>query len=562
MEAKSQIGFEQAGLGSILKHNQLVVPANQREYAWAERQRTQLFQDFARALTHGGDYFIGTIVTIPRRDGTLEVVDGQQRLATTAILLSAIRNYLRSKNETILVEAIDNEFLTGIDRVKRERVPKLKLNVDDNDLFSAIVVSGSFAEVPVASARESHDLLREAATQAQQYIETIVASLDPKDHGDELNRWVSFIEHRALAVLLRVPDDADAYKMFETLNDRGLRTSQADLIKNYLFGRSAGRISEVQARWAHMRGALESLDEDEITTVTFLRHALIVLGGPLREVEVYDRVQEHAKSEQQAITFAATLETLANAYVASFSSEHARWNNYPGSARQAIEVLNVLDIKPIRPLLLAITAYMPEKETTAALQFLLSLGVRLLLAFTTRSGSVETPLAEAANEVAGGKIANVAQLRAKIAGITPTDHEFQNACETVRVSNTRLARYYLRSLELTAQGQKEPWFIPTNDHAFINLEHVLPKKPGMNWSEFMDEEAKAYVNRLGNLALLQASSNSKLHSDSFADKQPILATSPYILTSEIGTVSAWSPQAITDRQKRLAALAVATWPVR
>lgn len=91
MEPKSQIGFEQAGLGSILRQNQLVVPANQREYAWMDRQVKQMFQDFARALNHGGDYFIGTIVTIPRVNGTLEVVDGQQRLATTAILLAAIR---------------------------------------------------------------------------------------------------------------------------------------------------------------------------------------------------------------------------------------------------------------------------------------------------------------------------------------------------------------------------------------------------------------------------------------------------------------------------------------
>ena len=445
MEPKSQIGFEQAGLGSILRQNQLVVPANQREYAWMDRQVKQMFQDFARALNHGGDYFIGTIVTIPRVNGTLEVVDGQQRLATTAILLAAIRNYLRSKNETMLVESIDNEFLTGIDRNKRARVPKLRLNVDDNDLFAAIVGNGVTANVPLANARESHELLRKAADEAQKYVYSIVASLDEKDHADELNRWVSFVEHRALAVLLRVPDDADAYKMFETLNDRGLRTSQADLIKNYLFGRSGERINEVQTRWAHMRGALESLDEDDVTTVTFLRHALIVLGGPLREVDVYERVQERVKAEQQAVTFAATLETLANAYIASFSSEHARWNNYPESARQAIEVLNVLDIRPIRPLLLAITAHMSQKEATIALQFLLSLGVRLLLAFTTRSGSVETPLAEAANEICDGEITTADQLRDKVSSITPTDNDFRNACEGVKVSNTRLARYYLRS---------------------------------------------------------------------------------------------------------------------
>ena len=107
-DTKSQIAFQQCGLGSVLKHNQLVVPANQREYSWTERQVVQLFQDFAKAIADGEPgYFLGTIVTIPRTTGNLEVVDGQQRLATTAILLAAVRDYLKGKEE-VLVESINN----------------------------------------------------------------------------------------------------------------------------------------------------------------------------------------------------------------------------------------------------------------------------------------------------------------------------------------------------------------------------------------------------------------------------------------------------------------------
>ena len=80
IDSKNQIGFDQTGLGSVLKHHRLEVPPNQREYAWTDVQVTRLLQDFALAVNEG-DYFLGTIVTIPRRDGTLEVVDGQQRLA-------------------------------------------------------------------------------------------------------------------------------------------------------------------------------------------------------------------------------------------------------------------------------------------------------------------------------------------------------------------------------------------------------------------------------------------------------------------------------------------------
>ena len=559
METRRQIGFEHVGLGSVLKQNQLVVPPNQREYAWSEREVTQLFQDFARALNDDVDYFLGTIVTIPHMNGALEVVDGQQRLATTAILLAAIRDYLSNKNEGVLVESINNEFLTGIDRTKRARVSKLRLNIDDNELFNRLVAANPGDPKP-AAIRPSHERMLAASALARGHVRNIVASLDVKDHGDLLNAWVSFIEHRTLVVLLRVPDGADAYKMFETLNDRGLRTSQADLIKNYLFGRSGERISEVQGRWAYMRGALESLDDD--ITIDFLRHALIAIRGHVRESQVYDVVQDNVKSEAAAVTFSSILENLANVYVATFNPEHERWNGYPDSARRGIEVFNLLNIRPFRPLILAIAARMSGKEAAQSLEHLVSLGVRLLIASTTRSGSVEIPLANAASSVFGGQIDTAAKLRDALGAITPTDQEFREACEAARISNARLARYYLRSMEMAAKKEAEPWFMPVNDRAIINLEHVLPRKPEGNWPQFREEDVEFHSAKLGNLALMRASDNSDIKSDAFAEKKKVFAASPYLLTSQIAELDDWTPEAILERQRRLAALAVETWPVK
>ena len=93
-DERYQMDFEQLGIGQVLGRSRLFVPPNQREYSWTDLEALTLYRDFERAAATGASYFLGAIVTIPRDDGMLEVVDGQQRLATTAILLAAIRDHL------------------------------------------------------------------------------------------------------------------------------------------------------------------------------------------------------------------------------------------------------------------------------------------------------------------------------------------------------------------------------------------------------------------------------------------------------------------------------------
>jgi hypothetical protein len=555
--SKATIAFDEAGLGGILKQHLLAVPPNQREYAWTEEEVTQLLHDYSRAIDEDGPYFLGTIVTIPGSEGTLEVVDGQQRLATTAILFAALRDKLDALGEEILVESIDNEFLTGIDRKTRARVARLRLNVDDAEFFNQVVQPGDLTLKP---ARDSHELLLGAFNGAVKFVADVVAATAEKDQGDLLERWVSFIEHRAIAILLRVPDGANAYKMFETLNDRGLRTSQADLIKNYLFGRSGTRLSEVQNKWSYMRGTLEVSDEDDIT-LNFLRHALIVLRGPLREADVYDAVQAIARSPAKAVQFVADLERLAGTYIATLNSESEAWKGYPTATRQALKVLNILNIRPLRPLSLAVAEKFGKKRAASAFSFMVSLGVRLLIASSTRSESVEKPLAEAARRIHDEQIDTPDELKSYLHEMTPANALFRSSFATARVTNSRLARYYLRSLESVANHDQEPWFVPIDDPEMINLEHVLPRKPEGNWPSFTQDDHKAKATRIGNLVLMKTSDNSALNSDSYSEKQAIYAQASYALTKRVSEFDDWKPTTIDERQVELAELAVKAWPV-
>lgn len=554
--AGTDISFSQLGIGSVLRQHQLAVPSNQREYSWTSKEVRTLFQDIAKAISDGErSYFLGTIVTIPRGNDVLEVSDGQQRLATTAILLSAIRDYLRDR-EPMIAESINNEFLTGIERTSRARIPRLRLNVDDNEYFRARLT----AEVPEPQAtKPSHKLLDAAFAEAKAQVRKIVAGLDEKDHGDLLNRWIDFIQSRAVVVLLIVMNEANAYRMFETLNDRGLKTSQADLVKNYFFGRAGDRIAEVQQKWAFMRGALETMEDDDIT-ILFLRHALTVVRGLVRETQVYEVAQTYAKAAQPVVSFVTNLETLASTYVAIHNSDHEKWNEYSDATRKALSVLNLFDIRPMRPLMLAIGHKLPKGEAEDSFKFLVSLCVRLMITGTTRTGTVEEGTAEAAHKVFTGEVSSAEKLYASVKGIVPNDEQFRLGFQTATVSNRKLAKYYLRSLEMGAKGEAEPWHIPNDDKAVINLEHVLPERPEGNWPQFSDDQIRLYWKRIGNFVLLRASENSTLKSAPFDEKKAVYQKSPYVLTAQVAEAKSWNVKDITDRQAVLAECALKAWP--
>ena len=95
----------------------------------------------------------------------------------------------------------------------------------------------------------------------------------------------------------------------------------------------------------------------------------------------------------------------------------------------------------------------------------------------------------------------------------------------------------------------------------INLEHVLPTKPGSAWPQFSDDDVKLFRNRIGNFTLLQASKNSGLQSADFEAKKKVYAVSPYEITKAISKQNEWTKTQIDERQKKLAELALKAWKV-
>ena len=193
------IAFNDLGLGAVLKGYQLIVPRNQRSYAWEEAHVQTLFEDLSAAKQKDNPtYFLGTIVlTHGSKPNEHEVADGQQRLATTAILIGAIRDHLFNMGDSgkRAAEKYTSDFLLTYDPRTEENFPKLRLNTVDADFFSSTILPS--ADDPSRGnerqpTTNSHTRLLDAAKLAKSHVENIVAQYRRDLHATVLYDWIEF----------------------------------------------------------------------------------------------------------------------------------------------------------------------------------------------------------------------------------------------------------------------------------------------------------------------------------------------------------------------------------
>jgi hypothetical protein len=553
-------------IGNALKTNFLRVPPNQREYSWKDKHVKALLDDFRNIITaKGAEYFLGTIVVSNQDEGDRpRVVDGQQRLATTLIFIAAVRDYLHSQNDQ---ESEKIERIYMLSPVLGEAdMAHLSLNDRDREYFNERVLFSPknpkrIASEKVKPTRPSHVQIDGAAKTAREYIRTLIKNLAPETAKSLLLEWIAFIDKSAVVIWVEVPDDRAAYTIFETMNDRGLDLSAIDLIKNHLFYMAEDQVEEAERKWAELIGTLESSQETDVVK-EFVRHYWISRNGSTRTQELFDEIKERAPNKTNAMDLLSKFHTSAELYVALLNPTHQAWIGYTDRTRRNLIMLTSFGVKQIRPVLLAVLERFPKKEVEAVLRLAVSWSVRLLATGEQGTGMVESGYGKSALKITNGEIKDAQELALELTSTIPADDAFENAFATMQVAKGSLARYFLRALEQQSNGILEPENIPNDDPLDINLEHVLPQnpKPG-EWNAFDAEQRALFTGRLGNLAILKRTPNSDIENFPFDEKKPVYAQSGYILTKELASVPKWTPDAVVERQKRLAHLAKKTWPI-
>lgn len=542
--------FDHDRLGHLLEDRLLMLPRFQRAYAWESSNVTEFLEDLAQARKAKREYFMGTIVLAESNDGSPRqlIVDGQQRLTTTALLLIAIRDRLRELGKDADADAIGTRFLKRYEISESEELTRLVLSPRDLPSYESLV-------------HESNDLAPSLLRGAYELCRRHVTDIAPSaTQSSELIALIAQLSDQVQILLAIASGLPEAYVIFETLNDRGADLTTADLLKNYLFSQSGTEgINYVETVWTEVAGAFEKPDD----LVKFIRYEYSSRHGKVTTRKLYRALQEDigAGSGRTKAYMKRLRETLG-IFLALRDPDHPRWSSLSFDVRDSLLAFRRFGFESSMALLLAAFREWDDKRGARLVNVVASWSVRAMMAGKLGGGQSEEAFCLAAKAIAEGKAKNQNDLRKLVSEIVPSDAEFRQAFLAFGPVTTTKAKYLLGMIEkYYAQQSGSQASLADWSSKGVTIEHIIADSSDA--SAFSDgveyERFQVLRNQLWNFALLERNLNKKAEDKPFAEKRSLYAKSGFPLTRSLAEAESWSLADGEGRAKFLAGLAVVAW---
>jgi hypothetical protein len=497
-------------------------------------------------------YFLGSIVLIKGETSPeADVVDGQQRLITLTLLLSAIGANVSSESANDITQLIyekGSQILGTQDRFR------LSLRERDREFFQTHVQ----LERGFPNLLQVIDLESDSQTNIRDNARLFDARLRTLSESERLS-LAQFIVTRCYLVAVATPDLNSAYRIFSVLNTRGLNLSATDILKAEVIG----GVSEPQRdaytkKWENVE---EDLGRDSFGEL--FSHIRMVYRKAKPKGTLLSEFKEHVTKDISPITFVdEVLIPMANVYEELTDASYSSSERAEG-VNESLKWLNRLEFQDWIPPALAFAVrrrarpdlmerFFADLERLAYCQLITKSGINERIErFSRLTKSIETQ-----QEL----FDNSSPLQ-----LNPTEQFAMFSVLAGPIYETLAARartaVLLRVDSLLSGGGA------TYDYQTITVEHVLPQSPdlGSQWlAWFPDTDVRlSFVHKLGNLVLLTRKKNSAASNYDFVRKKSAYfargGVSPFVLTTQVLQHDEWTPEIMSFRQEDLLKILEQHW---
>lgn len=513
------------------------VPDFQRNYSWTDVEIRQFWQDLESVLEgQSSDHFMGPIVALESTSGRTPLIDGQQRITTLAILASVVRDYLMHDMENPTIEIAGASFFISQNFLKILFVndmttPRLQSNYQIGRIFEDYIVRN-----PNTPERKNFDSRPTMLTKKElrlsknlESAQTLLRSLfknwieqhsATEDKKRSIQKLYEVASNRIQFLYIEVGSEEDAFTIFETLNDRGLKLSASDLIKSFLLRRiieqnPATDRAEIIENWEKIPSYLENYDIS-----SFLRHYLLTQEEvpvqkkkifTLLKIDVEDQARQSPKSAKNKLD-----ELINSAFhygrllgTESISEDSPEIQRRLGLLEMVGDSYRVFLLKVLQ---LGYT----DDEFLLAIKSVEKIAFRWAIC-GENAQQLETKFQNYAHQLLPGNLDNLKQVCTRLIMDSPSDEAFSAAFTTRSSRDTRMQAYVMRSLCYGITGSDV-----TTSRYEVSVEHIAPQNPlPESASEWHERVAPAesvgdgptyddYVYRWGNITILEKKLNSSV----------------------------------------------------
>lgn len=556
-------------LGSFLSNEKLFIPEYQRGYSWEEPQLDDFWIDLVEIYEGNtrDEHFLGQVVIHKNKeDGKRYIIDGQQRISTTIILLDILRTKFKeladSTNNNDANDDAEDINTKCIGRVsERKKEQYLSMGGVDKEFFINYIqtrgpIDYSDRKFEKKRLRPSNYNIFYASKFFDDKVSKFITKKAPNEYI-ELNKLYQCLINQFILMTVETDDINEAYIIFESLNARGKALETADLLKNHILRVAQSDLSNATETWNTIIDNLDNIDPTK-----FIRYYWNSTNRFAREKDLFKALRKDIKTQSDVNTLLANLRFLSKVCAAILHPEDNKDFDLTELNERLIE-MQKLDASSYIPVIFALRLQnYSEEDINEVLKAIETLVVRNFVVSGLVANKYELEFAQIAKSISDkswgphNNPPSKDDILKKLYSLMVSDEEFINNFKVFNSKKNAVIRYLLRKINNYDISETKI----VDDSNRVHVEHILPKKINEDWINFNDEDHETYLWRLGNLTLLGQEYNNRAKNKGFDKKKEIYKKSEIKMTRDLVSIDDWTTFTIVKRQEDFAEIALKIWP--